>query len=246
MVIAIFDLDGTLYTGHIGRGIAEHHQIHRTKRSLLYLYLVAHYPLWFLQKAGLLSDGVVRSIWARDMGWLVRGWTEGEAEVAFNWITEYYVLPRLRQNVVARMQRHREAGQRVILLSGTPTPLLEAIGHQLGIQEVVGTPLIMHNGRYTGGSELPVCQGMNKVVRLEEHLNSIDEIDWTESWAYADSYTDLHVLQRVGHPVAVYPDPLLAEHPLTSIAPINEDMETHPVIIAALGRFTCLILQNVI
>jgi len=167
MILAIFDLDGTLYTGHIGIGIAEHHQAHRTKRFLLYLYLSTHYPIWVLQKVGLVSDSVGRSIWARDMGWLFRGWTPSEADDASRWITQHYVLPKLRPNVIERLKAHQQSGHRVLLLSGTPTPLLAAIGRQLGIEEVVGTPLLTRIGRYTGGSERPTCQGINKVLRLE-------------------------------------------------------------------------------
>jgi HAD superfamily hydrolase (TIGR01490 family) len=210
MIIAVFDLDGTLYTGHIGQGIAEHHQTHRTKRLLLYLYLLTHYPLWFLQKAGLVSDETGRSIWARDMGWLFRGWRPEEADAASRWITKNYVIPRLRPNVMNRAEHHRRSGHRLILLSGTPVPLLTAIGRELGIEDVVGTPLKVHNGHYTGSSEPPVCQGMNKVLRLERYLGETTTIDWSESWAYADSYSDLPVLERVGHPVAVCPDSALA------------------------------------
>ena len=212
MILAIFDLDGTLYTGHIGRGIANHHQAHRTKRFLLYLYLSTHYPLWVLQKVGLVSDAIGRSIWARDMGWLFRGWTPSEADDASRWITQHYVLPKLRPNVIERLKDHQQSGDRVLLLSGTPTPLLAAIGHQLGVEEVVGTPLLTRNGRYTGRSERPTCQGMNKVLRLEQYLRETDSINWSESWAYADSYSDLPVLERAGRPVAVYPDPELAAH----------------------------------
>lgn len=211
MIIAIFDLDGTLYTGHIGYGITEHHKTHRTKRFMLYLYLSSHYPLWLLQKAGLMSDETGRSIWARDMGWLFRGWRPEEAEAASQWITENYVIPRLRPNAMERLEYHQQSGHRLLLLSGTPTPLLEAIGHKLGIEEVIGTPLRLRNGRYTGASEPPVCQGSNKILRLERYLGKTEEINWSGSWAYADSYTDLSVLERVGHPVAVYPDPPLAE-----------------------------------
>lgn len=210
MIIAVFDLDGTLYTGHIGRGIADHHKAHRTKRFLLYLYLSTHYPLWFLQKSGLLSDETGRSIWARDMGWLFRGWRPEEADAASRWITKNYVIPRLRPNVMTRLENHRRSGHRLILLSGTPVPLLTAIGRELGIEDVVGTPLRIHNGRFTGTSENPVCQGVNKVLRLENDLTGIEEVQWSESWAYADSYSDLPVLERVGHPVAVYPDSSLA------------------------------------
>jgi HAD superfamily hydrolase (TIGR01490 family) len=210
MIIAVFDLDGTLYTGHIGEGIAQHHQTHHTKRFWLYFYLVTHYPLWFLQKDGLLSDETGRAIWARDMGWLFRGWRPEEANRAFQWITEEYVLPRLRPGVMSRLKSHQHDGHRLILLSGTPTPLLATIGHYLNIEEVVGTPLQIRNGRYNGASIAPVCQGVNKVIRLERYLGELDEINWSESWAYADSYSDLPVLERVGYPVAVCPDPTLA------------------------------------
>jgi len=223
MIIAAFDLDGTLYTGHIGRGIAEHHQTHRTKRSLLYLYLSAHYPLWLLQKAGLLSDETSRSIWARDMGWLVRGWNLQEASSAFQWITSHYVIPRLRPNVMARLKSHQQSGHRVLLLSGTPSPLLATIGHSLGIPDTVGTPLHIRNGRYTGGCESPVCQGIHKVTRLEHYFDETEKIHWDESWAYADSYSDLPVLQRVGNPVVVYPDDRLASHAKESGWEITSD-----------------------
>jgi HAD superfamily hydrolase (TIGR01490 family) len=210
MIIAVFDLDGTLYTGHIGEGIAEHHQTHRTKRLNLALYFSTHYPLWILQKAGLMSDETGRTTWARDMGWLFRGWQPDEADTAFQWITEHYVLPRLRPAVIARLKEHQQKGDRVILLSGTPSPLLAIIARNLGVEDAVGTPLRIRNGRFTGGSENPVCQGANKVLCLESHLGGNEDVQWAESWAYADSLLDLPVLERVGHPVAVCPDPALA------------------------------------
>jgi len=32
------------------------------------------------------------------------------------------------------------------------------------------------------------------------------KINFEDSYAYADSQTDLHLLEMVGHPVAVYPE----------------------------------------
>jgi len=91
-------------------------------------------------------------------------------------------------------------------------PLLEQIGRQLGVSETVGTPLVVRNGRYNGASQPPVCQGRHKVTRLEAHLGGGEQGFWSQSYAYADSYTDLPLLERVGHPVAVYPDDKLAAH----------------------------------
>jgi len=166
MIAAIFDLDGTLYTGHIGRGITRHHRTHRVKR---------------------------------------------EAATAFAWIAEHYVQPLVRPDLMERVWSHLGAGHRVILVSGTPAPLLAEIGRQLGIVETVGTPLVLRSGRYTGACELPVCQGPGKVLRLEAHLEG-DSIVRSHSYAYADSHTDLPLLEWVGHAVAVYPDDELVTH----------------------------------
>ena len=212
MIAAIFDLDGTLYTGHIWRGIWLHHRTHRVNRRWLYFYMGTHVSMWPLWRTGLLSEASGRDLWARNLGWTVRGLTLEEADAAFAWITEQCVLPLLRPDVIARLVAHQAFQHRVVLVSGTPSPLLAEIGRRLGVEETVGTPLVVRRGRYTGNCVPPACQGANKVTRLEEHLQDTAQVDWAHSWAYADSYTDLPLLERVGNPVAVYPDEHLAAH----------------------------------
>jgi HAD superfamily hydrolase (TIGR01490 family) len=212
MIVAVFDLDGTLYTGHMIRGIAQHHRLHRMRRLPLYVYMTTHLALWPLWHLGLMSEVTARGLWTRHLGWTVRGWTSQQAAAAFAWIAEHYVQPLVRPDVLARWRDHQAVGHRVIIVSGTLSPLLAEIGRRLGVEETVGTPLVLRDGRYTGASELPVCQGQGKVLRLETHLDSSDYIDWSQSYAYADSHTDLPLLERVGQPVAVYPDALLALH----------------------------------
>ena len=212
MIAAIFDLDGTLYTGHMVKGIAQHHRRHRVKRLPLYTYLISHMALWPFWRLGLLSEVVARELWARHVGWTVRGWTPQEAARAFQWIVEHYVLPQLRSDVLTRLREHQAANHRVILVSGTMEPLLALIGQGIGVHETVGTPLVVRRGRYTGAAQLPVCQGAGKAVRLEAYSRSTATIPWDESYVYADSHTDLPLFERVGRPVAVYPDPSLAAH----------------------------------
>ena len=228
IIAAIFDLDGTLYTGHIARGITRHHRTHRVKRLPLYFYMATHKALWPLWRLGLLSEGTSRGLWTRHMGWTVRGWTRQEAAAAFVWIVEQYVQPLVRWDVMERVRDHQRADHRVIVVSGTPAPLLAEIGRQLGIEETVGTPLVLRAGRYTGACELPVCQEQGKVSRLEAHLGG-DSIAWSESYAYADSYTDLPLLERVGHAVAVYPDDELAAHARSRGWEIIVDRNADPV-----------------
>lgn len=206
MTAAIFDLDGTLYEGHITRGLALHHNTHRVKRIDLALFMASHIPIWWITRAGLVSDEKMRATWAQDIPWLVKGWTQDEGERAFDWIANEYIEPRFKTDIVARLKSHQDMGHRVILLSGTPTPMLAAIGRRLGVSDVVGTPIVVYNDRYTGRSERPVCQGRDKVLRLGEYLSNTEGEELGKSYAYADSFGDRFILQAVGHPVAVDPD----------------------------------------
>jgi HAD superfamily hydrolase (TIGR01490 family) len=206
MTIAAFDLDGTLSTGHIINGIVRHHRTHRVKRLPLLIYMATHTAMWPLYRLGLVSELKARGLWLRDMAWTIRGWTPEQAAPAFGWIAEQYVLPRVRADVLQRLREHQDQRHRVVIVSGTLSPLLAAVGRALEVEETVGTEPVLNRGRYSGATRLPACQGPGKVTRLEQHLGDAAQVAWQQSYAYADSLTDLPLLERVGHPVAVYPD----------------------------------------
>jgi len=225
MIVALFDLDGTLYTGHLGHAIMRYHRLHRTHLFYLYAFMSANIVTWPAWRLGLVSEARMRNVWVRNMAWTVRGWAPAEAAKAFTWITEEYAAPRAREGILARLREHQRSGHRVILVSGTFSPLLAQIGRQWGVLESVGTPLVVHKGRYTGGCERPVCQGPGKWLRVKAYLGD-DHIDWDRSYAYADSHADLCLLEKVGHPVAVYPDDQLAAHAQQHGWEIIEDEES--------------------
>ena len=210
MIASIFDLDGTLYTGHLTFAISEHHRLHKVQRLPLYAFMAVHWPMWGLVKAGILSEAAGRAIWARNLSWTLRGKETEDAAAAFRWIADQYVRPRVREDVIVRLQEHQAAGHRVILLSGTFIPILAEIGKLWGVNDVIGTPLRVKDGRYTGGTERPACQGEHKVTWLKRFIANDSNVNLAESYAYADSITDQAVLESVSHPVAVHPDPLLA------------------------------------
>ncbi|RME42973.1 MAG: HAD family hydrolase [Chloroflexi bacterium] len=211
MIAAIFDLDGTLYEGHIWLALKRHHETHRMKRPALYAYMYSHMALWPLYRWGLLSEAQFYKMWGRHMSWLVGGLTLQQAEQVFRWIVEEDVVPKLRQDVLSVLKEHQQQEHRVVLLSGTFQPLLQLIGQRIGVKDAVGTELAVRNGRYTGGIVPPVCMAEGKVQRLLTFISQCEEeIDLSASYAYADGPIDLPVLELVGHPVAVYPDPRLA------------------------------------
>jgi len=213
MIAAFFDLDGTLSTVHIWQALARHNRETRTKRLALWRYLVAHYPMFLFYKMRLISRDEAYTSWARDMAWLIGGLTLARAQTTFDWVTDRQVVPALRADVLALLRQHQAQGHRVVLVSGTFQPLLETIGARFGVSECVGTQLQVRDGRYTGRTVAPVCLGRGKVARLQLYLAERGaDIDLPASFAYGDGEWDIPVLETVGHPVAVYPEPgLLAQ-----------------------------------
>ena len=109
------------------------------------------------------------------------------------------VLPGARM----LLRRHQDAGDFIVILSASPQELVEAVAARLGAQRAVGTRAEIDGASYTGGLDGPFCYGIGKVQRLEQDLGpgSLDA-----ATAYADSVSDLPVLEACREPVAVNPD----------------------------------------
>jgi HAD superfamily hydrolase (TIGR01490 family) len=213
MIGALFDFDGTLYTGHIWQDIARHHWRARRHRRWVMAYLAWNMAPLPLYKAGLMSTAAFFRTWGETMSWLLRNWTLGEAQVLFETLIDEQILPNLRVDVLALLREHAAEGHLVALVSGTFAPFLEMIAQRIAVHHAIGTPLAVHDGRYTGRIVPPLCQGEGKPRRVELYAKQQDlAVNWTASYAYADRGTDVPLLNLVGHPVAVYPDEALLAH----------------------------------
>jgi HAD superfamily hydrolase (TIGR01490 family) len=210
MIAALFDLDGTLYTGHIWQDLVRHHWVSRRHRRWVVAYVAWNMAPLPLYKLGLMSQETFYAAWGETMGWLLRGWTVDESQALFERLAEEQMLPNLRADVTSLLHRHLDQGHLVALVSGTFAPLLQTVARRIGVSHAVGTPLEMRDGRYTGRIVPPLCQGAGKPRRVKAYLEGKGlTVDWAASFGYADSGTDLALLSQVGHPVAVSPDPVL-------------------------------------
>lgn len=137
--------------------------------------------------------------------------TEKEFVYASEWIVNEHALPTERSEVIARLRDHQSNGHMILLVSGWLTPSLKLLGTHYKVDGVVGTKLEMKDGHYTGRIIPPVITGADKDRYVRDFLSNNDlEIDWSSSYAYADSITDTGLFNLVGHPVAVYPDEKLS------------------------------------
>jgi HAD superfamily hydrolase (TIGR01490 family) len=209
MIIALFDSDGTLYSAQFGRGLMQyalqHHR--RGKASLYFASLVPDALLArFIPSA---KERFQRARIAR-LAWLVQGYDLEQTQAAFAWVVDEYLLPTARQEVLERLRFHQDQGHRVIIVSGMFTTALERIGLRLGVTDWVGTQIEYHGGRCTGRILPPVIKGVDKVEQVRRYvLDHGLQVDWSSSFAHGDSFSDRDMLELVGHPVAVHPDPAL-------------------------------------
>ncbi len=100
--------------------------------------------------------------------------------------------------------RHRRDGDDVIIVSTSGLEIAGPIGTMLGITDVIATRLAVADGRYTGIVDF-YAYGQEKA----DHVRSLAarrgyRLD--DCFAYSDSFTDLPLLEVVGHPRVVNPD----------------------------------------
>lgn len=171
-----------------------------------------HFPLYLLKRVGLISEGDFRKSWGGHLGWYFRGYTEQQASEIWDCLIKEQLNTCWRADVRAVLAEHRAAGDLVVLVSGGPVPLLKRIAQEVGAEHVVGTRFALRDGRYSGRSLPPVCVDENKEELAKAYLQQHGLlVDLQASFAYADSISDLHLLEMVGHPVATYPEVPLQE-----------------------------------
>jgi alcohol-forming fatty acyl-CoA reductase len=108
---------------------------------------------------------------------------------------------------IARVRRHRELGHRTILITGALDLVVEPLRPLF--DDIVCARLGESGGTFTGRLvELPPI-GEARALVLADYAEA-EGLQLEESMAYADSASDLPMLEAVGFPVAVNPEAKLA------------------------------------
>jgi HAD superfamily hydrolase (TIGR01490 family) len=115
------------------------------------------------------------------------------------------LLAKIRPEAQALVDMHLEAQRDVYIISATPVEIVGALANALGIAGGLGTESEIVDGHYTGRLAGPFCYGQGK-AQVAQRLVEERGYDLRDTYAYADSASDLPILQYVGHPVAVNPD----------------------------------------
>lgn len=108
----------------------------------------------------------------------------------------------------ALLAEHREAGDKLLIITATNRFVTAPIAARLGVDTLLATECEMADGRYTGRTTDVPCFKEGKVTRLNRWLGETG-LNLTDSSFYSDSLNDLPLLEQVTHPFAVDPDPKL-------------------------------------
>ncbi|AOZ73172.1 hypothetical protein BK816_07585 [Boudabousia tangfeifanii] len=107
------------------------------------------------------------------------------------------------------LQKHLDQGHEVWLISATPVQVSNLLAEKMGATGALGTVVkIDEQGRF-----LPELDGqimhLKGKAQAAVRLSKKRGLNLPESYAYGDSINDLPLLQTVGHPSAINPEPLL-------------------------------------
>ena len=198
---AFFDVDGTLLTVQSGTLYLGYLR----RNGLMDLSdLVRIYWSFLTYRLGMLNVKGLAEVSSR---WLAGQLESDVAEHCRHWY-ETEVAGYFSEAMLGKVAEHQSAGHVVALLTGGTRYLNDWIAADLGIEHLLASRLEVREGRFTGQPVGPLCYGRGKIAHAEAFAED-QGIDFAESWFYSDSITDMPMLERVGYPVAVNPDPRL-------------------------------------
>jgi HAD superfamily hydrolase (TIGR01490 family) len=151
---------------------------------------------------------------------LVTGWEVEKVKQIVSETLDTIVDPMVYEEALDLIAHHRMLGHQIIIISSSGTDVVEPIGERLGADLAIGTQVGIEDGKYTG-EILFYAYGPGKAEAMRS-LAAERGYDLTECYAYSDSFTDVPMLEAVGHPVAVNPDTELRKVAVENHWPIRD------------------------
>ena len=215
MALVIFDLDDTLIHGdcatlwseQMGRlGWVDPESFMRKNHELMAAYSRGEL------KMGAFMDFSLEPMIGRtpeEVAHLVEPWVEDVIE------------PLIYSDATRTIARHRQNGDRILVISASGTHLVTPIAARIGIDEVLGIELDVAHGVYSGKTVGVLTYREGKITRLMQWLEQAGE-SLEGAYFYSDSRNDLPLLSQVDHPQVVNPDPVLRAHAEQAGWPIHQ------------------------
>ncbi len=200
-VVAFFDVDGTLTRTTTLHPLYWYERAHLTPaRFALWaagLYLEVPY-YWALDKVSRRRFNVV----------FYRRYRGLDYEDLCRWHRDAFdhtLRRRLFPAAVECVRERQRQGHQIVLLTGGLHCVMQPLAEHLGAEQLMASGLKTQDGVCTGELDGPPLAGEEKAQLLRAYAAE-HGIDLAGSVAYADSYSDIPMLECTGQAVAVRPD----------------------------------------
>ncbi len=196
-MIVVSDMMGTLTTGSPFLGMVDWVK-HNQSKFEANLRMATTMPSYLLAKRGLIDwQAWGQKLMVDSLGYIKDATPEKVAQVS-EWMVERDLWAKRREDVIARLVAHREAGAKVYIASSMVEPFIQPFAQRIGA-ETIGTPTEIVNGKLRMIGELVANE--KKIEQVLSRLG-VDRVDV----AYGDTLLDVPMLEKADHPVAVYPE----------------------------------------
>lgn len=210
MRVAIFDFDGTLYKQETFQLMMDFFKKHPQYNKYYRPFYRAILPRFLAYKMKLYPEPRMKERSMEIYINALRQLSKTEINTFFHDMAQQ-MQDDFNELVVKKLQEHRKNNVYTMLVSGAFVPLLEAVTQSFHFDQIIGTEVPFHKNAFDETTPIFHIQGQRKTDKILQALKN-HTIDWDNSYAYGDSYSDLPVLQLVGHPIAVDPDDQLRTH----------------------------------
>ena len=198
-IAAFFDFDRTLIDVNSGLLYVKYERRHGRVSTLGYIRVALWMILYYLsiinmEKAYKAAMKNYSGHPGDDLRRTTRDWFDKE------------VTHRLQPGAQVSLDAHKEAGHPTIVLTTSSQYVAEAARDVYEMDGALAAGLVTdEQGLLTGELDGPLCYGEGKVIRAEQWAKEAD-VDLDASYFYSDSFSDIPMLERVGHPRVVNPD----------------------------------------
>jgi putative phosphoserine phosphatase/1-acylglycerol-3-phosphate O-acyltransferase len=121
---------------------------------------------------------------------------------------EKHLARRIYPEIRELIRAHGSRGHTIVIVSSATMYQIGPAARELGVDHILCTRFEVRKGVFTGAVESPVCFGPGKRAAAEA-LAARRGIDLAKTYFYSDGHEDLPLLERVGKPRPVNPQPAL-------------------------------------
>jgi fatty acyl-CoA reductase len=199
LVLAIFDMEGTILPSNV----VESYVWARMADTPWHEWPAELYDVFSRVPGYLAADRRDRGEFLRTFFRRYEGASVEGIDRLVDEVVSEFMFQKVSSAAVRRIREHRDAGHRTMLVTAAAEPFVKPLAPLFDL--VVAAKLQVKDGRYTGFLAEPPLVGEARAAWLRRYA-TLEGADLKQSYAYADSHSDLSLLRAVGNPVAVSPD----------------------------------------